>query len=73
VLPFACRGDAGTVEVHYGVTSDPAALGFDLAAADFDNAGSPLPVAPAGPQRWDAHRPMLANAYPSWTFLASTW
>jgi hypothetical protein len=36
VLPFACRGDTGTVDVHYGVTSDPAALGFDLAASGFD-------------------------------------
>ena len=38
MLPFACLGDAGTVEVHCGVTSDPAALGFDLAASGFDNA-----------------------------------
>jgi hypothetical protein len=38
VLPFACRGDAGTVDVHYGVTTDPAALGFDLAAIGFDKA-----------------------------------
>jgi hypothetical protein len=38
VLPFTCRGDAGTVDVHYGVTTDPAALGFDLAATGFDNA-----------------------------------
>jgi hypothetical protein len=186
VLPFACRGDAGTVDVHYGVTSDPAALGFGLVAPGFDNtrfagfpaicadvsldgegywsvvgwlqvisrsvaasgelvvevdlppvlatadspltcfgylptffdapanpdhpdgewvaetflaavpdiartrrlaavtgfrwgyrlaAGrpAPLPVAPIRPERWDAHRPMLARAYPSWTFLASTW
>jgi hypothetical protein len=186
VLPFTCRGDAGTVDVHYGVTSDPAALGFDLAAVGFDNARfagfpavraevslggegyravvgwlqvisrsvaasgelvvevdlppvlatadsplagfgylptffdapanpdhpdgewvaetflvalpdiartrrvaavtgfrwgyrlaaaipAPLPVAPVGPQRWEAHRPMLASAYPSWTFLAGTW
>jgi hypothetical protein len=186
VLPFTCRGDAGTVDVHYGVTTDPAALGFDLAATGFDNARfagfpairaevslggegyravvgwlqvisrsvaasgelvvevdlppvlaaadwplagfgylptffdapanpdhpdgewvaetflvalpdiartrrvgavtgfgwgyrlaaatpAPLPVVPVGPQRWEAHRPMLANAYPSWTFLASTW
>jgi hypothetical protein len=186
VLPFACRGDAGAVRVHYGVTSDPAALGFDLVAAGFDNArfagfpamraevsldgegyravvgwlqvisrsvaatgelivevdlppvlaaaGSPLagfgylpaffdapanpdhpdgdwvaetflvampdiartrrvaalagfrwgyrlavgrpaalPAEPVGPQRWDAHRPMLTSGYPGWTFLASTW
>ncbi|HTZ29607.1 MAG TPA: hypothetical protein VMC83_36760 [Streptosporangiaceae bacterium] len=185
-LPFACRGDAGTVQVHYGVTSDPAALGFDLAAIDFDStrfagfpairaevamdgegyravvgwlqvitrsvaaggelivevdlppvlatmdsplacfgylptffdapanpdhpdgewvaetflaelpdiartrrlaavtgfrwgyrlsAGTPAPLAvmPIGPDRWETHRPMLADAYPSWTFHASTW
>ena len=38
-------------------------------------AGSPvpLPVAPIAAQRWEAHRPMLANAYPNWTFLASSW
>jgi hypothetical protein len=186
VLPFTCRGDTGTVQVHYGVTTDPGALGFDLVASGFDNARfagfpairaevsldgagyravvgwlqvisrsvgaggelvveldlppvlaaadsplacfgylptffdapanpdhpdgdwvaetflaalpdiartrrvaavtgfrwgyrlaagrpAPLPVAPIGPQRWDAHRPMLAETYPSWTFLASTW
>lgn len=34
---------------------------------------APLPAAPIGPQRWEARRPMLTSAYPSWTFLASTW
>jgi hypothetical protein len=186
VLPFTCRGDAGTVEVRYGVTTDPAALGFGLVASGFGNArfagfpviraepsldaegyravvgwlqvisrhiaasgelvvetdlppllaatdsplagfgylptffdapanpdhpdgdwvaetflvavpdiartrrlaalaglrwgyrltaGTPaaLPVEPIGPERWDAHRPMLAAAYPSWAFLPSSW
>ena len=36
VLPFAARGGAGSVHVHYGVTEDPAAVGFDLAAVGFD-------------------------------------
>ncbi len=186
MLPFTCRGDPGTVQVHYGVTSDPAAAGFDLVAAGFDEvrfagfpairaevsldgeayravvgwlqvisravaasgdlsvqvdlppllaaadsplAGfgylptffdapanpdhpdgdwiaetflvavpdiartrrlaavtgfrwgyrlaaarpTPLPVEPIKPERWDAHRLMLASAYPSWAFLASRW
>lgn len=185
-LAFTCRNDAGTVYVHYGVASDPAALGFDLVATGFDKvrfagfpviraevslggagyravvgwlqvisrsvaaggelavevdlppvlatadsplacfgylptffdapanpdhpdgdwiaetflvampdiartrrvaavtgfrwgyrlaAGrpAPLPVAPVGARRWEAHRPMLTRTYPNWTFLASTW
>jgi hypothetical protein len=33
----------------------------------------PLPVAAIGPDRWNAHLPMLADLYPSWTFLDGTW
>lgn len=36
VLSFACRGQTGKVAVHYGVTADPVGVGFDLAAAGFD-------------------------------------
>ncbi|HTT00002.1 MAG TPA: hypothetical protein VMI33_25655 [Streptosporangiaceae bacterium] len=192
VLPFTCRGDAGTVAVHYGVTADPAGVGFDIVASgsgfdearfrgfpvvraevSFGGAGyraffgwlqiisrsvaesgaadvtadvtvdlppmlaeadsplagfgylptlfdapanpdhpdgqwiaetfltagpyiartrrlasltgfrwgyrlaagrpAPLPPSPIGPDRWAAHCPRLAAAYPNWTFLASAW
>lgn len=36
VLPFACRGGAGSVRVHYGVSADPVGVGFDLVAVGFD-------------------------------------
>lgn len=187
VLPFEARGGTGSVHVHYGVTEDPAAVGFDLAAVGFDSekfrgfpavraeigfsqegyrasfgwiqlvtstkAGQadtatvsvdlapmlasedsplaffghlptlfdapanpghsdgdwlaesclvavpdiarsrrlaaltgfgwgyrltagradPLPIVPVGPDRWRAHQPVLAERYPSWTFLDGTW
>lgn len=38
MLPFACRDGEGRVDVHYGVTADPVAVGFDLAAVGFDEA-----------------------------------
>jgi hypothetical protein len=38
VLPFSARGGTGSVHVHYGVTEDAAAVGFDLAAVGFDAA-----------------------------------
>jgi hypothetical protein len=31
-----------------------------------------LPASPIGPERWDAHRPMLTDTYPSWSFLDSS-
>jgi hypothetical protein len=36
VLPFTCRGGTGSVDVSYGVTADPVAVGFDLVASGFD-------------------------------------
>jgi hypothetical protein len=33
----------------------------------------PLPAVPIGPDRWRAHRPVLAEQYPSWTFLDASW
>ncbi len=33
----------------------------------------PLQASPVGPERWKAHRPMLAGAYQSWLFLDSRW
>ena len=184
-LPFACRGDTGTVAVYYGVTADPVGVGFDLLGVDFEQsrfrgfpviraevsfggeayraefgwlqlirastaaneadievdlppmlaeAGcplatfgylptmfdapanpdhpdgewlaetflvmvpdiarsrrlvaltgfrwgyrllsgrpTPLPASPIGPERWQANRPTLAEAYQDWSFLDSTW
>jgi hypothetical protein len=34
---------------------------------------TPLPASPIGPERWQANRPMLAEAYQDWSFLDSTW
>ena len=34
---------------------------------------TPLPVSPIGPERWQANRPMLKEAYQDWSFLDSTW
>lgn len=36
VLPFACRNGTGTVDVHYGITADPVAVGLDMVAQAFD-------------------------------------
>jgi hypothetical protein len=33
----------------------------------------PLPAGPAGPQRWLAHRAMLAERHPTWSFLPGSW
>jgi hypothetical protein len=35
-LSFSVRGGTGSVHVHYGVTEDPVAVGFDLVAVGFD-------------------------------------
>jgi hypothetical protein len=50
-----------------------ALTGFRWGYRLHDGTPTALPAEPTGPDRWAAHRPMLARDYPSWAFMDSDW